>query len=124
MTVWRPLARSVFSHVRRTGEAENGSGTASFDISIADRGGAEIVRIEDFTMRRAEGRDVFTLDRGRQLTGERIAGAMDEIGTVGTVRERLGISTAYIAPRTETERTVVEIRQELLGVAMRDVRIG
>ncbi len=88
LIMWRPLPRSVFSHVRCTEGSGEGAGTVSFDITITDHDGTELMRIEDFTMQRVAGRDVFATgdesERRRGMrTGDAHGGEERDIGRTG-----------------------------------------
>ncbi|HET6936329.1 MAG TPA: SDR family NAD(P)-dependent oxidoreductase, partial [Candidatus Angelobacter sp.] len=52
ITIWAPLARKVFSHVHLRSDLKKNSDVITSDISILDTNGAELVRLEGFSMKR------------------------------------------------------------------------
>ncbi len=64
----KPLPAKIYSYLRRQGEPGGGKETLSVDVSLLDESGEELVRIDQFTLKRV-GEAVDTLRRSAEATG-------------------------------------------------------
>ncbi|MDM8560645.1 SDR family NAD(P)-dependent oxidoreductase [Candidatus Parabeggiatoa sp. HSG14] len=113
------LPQKIYSHVRYA--ETNQQGMFKYNITIMDEMGAELVVIEDYTLKKVKV-DTAVIQE-KSLSSQRVLIASnEEIGQPVTSSFQAHqrpeeLTTDYVAPRNEIEKTLASIWQELLGIS-------